>query len=307
MTSAGRDDRRLGRLFHYREQDPGLGQARRWELRAPRRPGAARGRHREPRPDPDPRRALDPHLAGSGGRRQRRHPPLLQLPARRRTFTAPQEVTGAGIHVALPTTAMDAAGNALTVFVRAPGEELPSRLRIPTGRRGVRGPAGDHVRHGPVPAGRVRRRRDRDRRLDLEHRRGRADSARRPPGGDFGAIEPVSAGGVFFVREAVAPGGRALLVWPRYNGTNQLVEAALAEPGGEFGPAATMSTPGSSPPSRLPRSTRPGSRSPPGGTAAPAITSGPPRRRPVGHSPPPQRPRTRMGLRTRPNSPPTAA
>ena len=57
-------------------------------------------------------------------------------------------------------------------------------------------------------------------------------------------IEPVSASGVFFVREAVAPGGRALLAWERYNGTNQLVETALAEPGGEFGAPVTVSTPG---------------------------------------------------------------
>ena len=39
-------------------------------------------------------------------------------------FTVPREVTGAGVHVALPTTAMDAAGNALTVFARAPGGDF---------------------------------------------------------------------------------------------------------------------------------------------------------------------------------------
>ena len=39
------------------------------------------------------------------------------------SFTPAEEVTGAGEHVALPDTAMDAVGNAITVFRRAPSSD----------------------------------------------------------------------------------------------------------------------------------------------------------------------------------------
>ena len=159
-------------------------------------------------------------------------------------FTAPTEVSGAGVHVALPTTAMDAAGDALTVFARAPGGDfhLAYVFRPAGGEYGdqqeisstmAQSPQVEFAADGTAIA------------AWTTGVGGPVRSARRPAGGDFGVDEPVSASGVFLVREAVAPGGRALLVWERYDGTNQLVEAALAEPGGEFfGPAATMSTPG---------------------------------------------------------------
>ncbi len=159
-------------------------------------------------------------------------------------FTTPTEVTSAGVHVALPTTAMDAAGDALTVFARAPGGDfhLAYVFRPAGGEYGdqqeisstmAQSPQVEFAADGTAIA------------AWTTGVGGPVRSARRPAGGDFGVDEPVSASGVFFVREAVAPGGRALLVWERYNGTNQLVETALAEPGGEFfGPAVTMSTPG---------------------------------------------------------------
>jgi PKD domain len=158
-------------------------------------------------------------------------------------FTAPTEVTGAGVHVALPTTAMDAAGNAVTVFVRAPGGDfhLAYVFRPVGGEYGTQqeitstmaaSPQVEFAADGTAFA------------AWTTTIGGAVRAARRPAGGDFGAIEPVSASGVFFVREAVAPGGRALLAWERYNGTNQLVETALAEPGGEFGAPVTASTPG---------------------------------------------------------------
>jgi hypothetical protein len=159
-------------------------------------------------------------------------------------FTAPTEVTGAGVHVALPTTAMDAAGNAITVFVRAPGGDshLAYVFRPAGGEYGAQqeitssmaaSPQVEFAADGTAIA------------AWATSIGGAVQSARRPAGGDFGAIEPISAGGVFFVREAVAPGGRALLAWERYNGTNQVVETALAEPGGEFSVPDPLSTPGS--------------------------------------------------------------
>ena len=158
-------------------------------------------------------------------------------------FTAPQEVTGAGIHVAQPTTAMDAAGNALTVFVRAPSGDghLAYVFRPAGGEYGAQqeitstmaqSPQVEFAADGTAIA------------AWTSNIGGIVQAARRPPGGDFGSIEPVSASGVFSVREAVAPSGRALLAWPRFNGTNQLVETALADPGAEFGAPVTVSTPG---------------------------------------------------------------
>ena len=222
-------------------------------------------------------------------------------------FTAPTEVSGAGVHVALPTTAMDAAGDALTVFARAPGGDfhLAYVFRPAGGEYGgqqeisstmVQSPQVEFAADGTAIA------------AWTTGFGGPVRSARRPAGGDFGVDEPVSASGVFLVREAVAPGGRALLVWQRADGTNQLVEAALAEPGAEFSAPRSRCRPrGSRLVSRLLQSARPESHSPPGEMAAPAISYGPPPPRPVDHSPRPRLLRTRMGLRSRPNSPPMAA
>jgi PKD domain len=158
-------------------------------------------------------------------------------------FTAPQEVTGAGIHVAQPTTAMDTAGNALTAFVRNPGGDghLAYVFRPAGGEYGeqheitsfsVGNPKVEFTSDGTAIA------------AWPAVIAGTVQASRRPPGGDFGAIEPVSASGVLTVREAVAAGGRAVLAWQRYNGSDNIVEAALAESGGEFGAPIPLSTPG---------------------------------------------------------------
>ncbi len=158
-------------------------------------------------------------------------------------FTAPQEVTGAGIHVALPTTAMDTGGNALTTFVRSPGGDghLTYVFRPAGGQYAEQQeitsfaaafPRVEFTSDGTAIA------------AWTTNIGGAVQAARRPAGGDFGAIEPVSASGVNVVQEAVAAGGRALLAWQRYNGMDNIVETALAEPGGEFGVPVPLSTPG---------------------------------------------------------------
>ena len=157
-------------------------------------------------------------------------------------FTPPQEVAGAGKHVALPTTALDASGNALTTFVRAPGGdghlayvyrpaggEYGGQQEITTS--GAESPSVGFTAGGTAIAAWTTK------------VGGIVQAARRPAGGDFGSIETVSASGVMGIQEAVAPVGRALLVWRRYNGLDSFVEAALAEPDGDFGAPVPLSTP----------------------------------------------------------------
>jgi hypothetical protein len=73
---------------------------------------------------------------------------------------------------------------------------------------------------------------------------GGIEAARRPPGGSFGSIQPVSGESPEQTRLAVGPEGRALLSWTLFNGSNYVVEASSAEPGGSFAAPAKVSAPG---------------------------------------------------------------
>jgi PKD domain len=159
-------------------------------------------------------------------------------------FTPPDEVMGAGTHVAQPMTAMDPGGNAITVFRRAPGGD-------------------DHIAYVVRPAGGAYGSQEEITSYSADSPEvaiagdgtaiaawtkggfgGPIEAARRPGGGSFGAIQTISGENTEFVRLAVGSAGRALLAWSRFDGANTIVEASLAEPGGAFGPPDPLSSPG---------------------------------------------------------------
>jgi len=74
----------------------------------------------------------------------------------------------------------------------------------------------------------------------------RVEAAYRPKGGPFAPAftvsDPGENGG--YARVAFDKKGNGLAVWERSDGANWLIQAALRPPGGAFGPADTISTPG---------------------------------------------------------------
>jgi len=68
-------------------------------------------------------------------------------------------------------------------------------------------------------------------------------TATRPPGGSFGVVVDLSAAGqsAFDPRIAIAPDGTATAVWQRFNGANNIIQAATRPPGGSFGAAVDLS------------------------------------------------------------------
>ena len=75
-------------------------------------------------------------------------------------------------------------------------------------------------------------------------------AASRPPGGSFGAPVDLSVPGRdgFSPQVVTAPDGTTTAVWGwgRYNGANNIIQAATRPPGGSFGPAVDLSAPGPS-------------------------------------------------------------
>ncbi len=160
------------------------------------------------------------------------------------SFGPAQEVTGAGIHVALPETAMDVNGNAITVFRRAPsGDDHIAYVFRPAG-----GEYGEQQQITAYAADTPKVEFAHDGTAIAAWEKGSAggivETARRSPGGSFGAIQTLSAEGAERPRLAVGPEGRALLAWSRYNGINSIVEASLAEPASPFGVPVQLSSPG---------------------------------------------------------------
>ncbi len=67
----------------------------------------------------------------------------------------------------------------------------------------------------------------------------------RPPGGEFGPPEDLSAPGAdsFAPEIAVGPDGRVTAVWVREVGANRVVQSATSAPGGGFAPPGDVSSP----------------------------------------------------------------
>jgi hypothetical protein len=158
-------------------------------------------------------------------------------------FSPAQEVVGAGEHVAQPTTVIDAAGNATTLFLRAPGDDFHlAYVYRPAG-----GDFGEQQQITPYKVASPRLKLAADGTAIAAWKTEPAEvlqSARRPPGGNFGLIETVTLEDSRSLELAVSPGGRAVIATHRDNGVNNIVEAAIAEPGDEFGPPVPLSTSG---------------------------------------------------------------
>ena len=71
-------------------------------------------------------------------------------------------------------------------------------------------------------------------------------AATRPPGGSFGAPVDLSVAGRNATSPQIttAPDGTATVVWTRFNGSNDIIQAATRPPGESFGPPADLSAPG---------------------------------------------------------------
>ncbi len=156
-------------------------------------------------------------------------------------FSQGVNVAAAGEHVALPVTAMDAAGNAITVFRRAPGSDNHiAYLYRPAGgdygaQQEITSYGGDSPRVEMADDGTA---------IAAWTAGTKVEAAQRPAGGSFGSIQTLVASNGAIARLAVGPSGRALLAWRKYDGAHYLVEAAVAEPGGTFGTPVPLSNPG---------------------------------------------------------------
>lgn len=71
-------------------------------------------------------------------------------------------------------------------------------------------------------------------------------AATRPPGGSFGPPVNLSAAGQNAVdpQVAAAPDGVTTAVWQRYDGSKNIIQAAIQPPGGSFGTPVNLSAPG---------------------------------------------------------------
>ena len=71
-------------------------------------------------------------------------------------------------------------------------------------------------------------------------------AANRPPGGSFGAPVDLSVtgGSAFSPQISTAPDGTATAVWHRYDGSNNIIQAATRPPGGSFGAPVNLSATG---------------------------------------------------------------
>jgi hypothetical protein len=158
-------------------------------------------------------------------------------------FTPPQEVSSAGAHIAQPKTAMDAAGNAITVFRRAPGgdEHISAVYKPAGGNYGAQDEITTVKASNPAlavaPDGSALA-------AWTTEPAGVLQAARRAPGGEFGSIQTLTPGSAKSLDSVMSPGGRAALAWSRFDGSDSVIEAAIAEPGGPYGAPTPLSSPG---------------------------------------------------------------
>ncbi|MCO5315238.1 MAG: hypothetical protein M9938_03625 [Solirubrobacterales bacterium] len=75
-----------------------------------------------------------------------------------------------------------------------------------------------------------------------------AQASTRPPGGSFGPPQDLSAAGrsAYDPDVAIAPDGTATVVWARFDGTNNVIQAATRPPNGSFGSPVDLSAAGQS-------------------------------------------------------------
>ncbi|MCO5315232.1 MAG: hypothetical protein M9938_03595 [Solirubrobacterales bacterium] len=74
------------------------------------------------------------------------------------------------------------------------------------------------------------------------------EAATRPPGGSFGPPESLSAAGQTANQPqvAVGPDGTTIVIWGRFNGSNNIIQATVRPPGGNFGTPVDLSAVGAS-------------------------------------------------------------
>lgn len=157
------------------------------------------------------------------------------------TFGPAVDVSEAGRDAFVPSASLDAAGNAVMVWVRSDGTsnraQAAVRARAGTVSTPVdlsaAGQVASHPQIGVDAAGNA---------TAVWEASGRVKGAVRPAGGTFAAVDVAPDAITVTPALAVAPDGAAVLGWNRIVGTNQVqVQAALRAPGGGFGAPVDLS------------------------------------------------------------------
>jgi hypothetical protein len=172
-------------------------------------------------------------------------PPAIAAPA----WLNPVDLSAAGEDAESPQVAVDPASNMVAVWVRSDGaKDIVQAATRPAG--GSWGPAiplsapGQNAEAPRVAvdssgnAVAVWTRFNGSRKV--------VQSAMRPAGGPWGPVDELSDAGQNAVTPAVAvdPAGNAAAVWSRYNGTNDIVQAAVRAAGGAWEEAEDVSVEG---------------------------------------------------------------
>jgi hypothetical protein len=165
------------------------------------------------------------------------------------TFLTAQDVSDAGADAFQPEIAQDQAGNALVVFTRFDGanNRVQAKFRPVGGAWGAAqtlSAAGRDASEPQVafdPAGNAIAVWTR-----FDGTVTRIETAFRPAGGSFGAVQTISTAGknASAPRLSIDAAGKAVAAWERSDGTDLRIEAAVRPAGGSFNAAEVLSEPG---------------------------------------------------------------